>query len=400
MVQTLKSVSAAYGGYSIARDDKVVLIRGAIPGELVTVDIVDRKRDYSVATVVDVLEPSPDRVEPPCPVFGVCGGCHLQFVSYERQVALKNDVLQESLSRLGGVDSVPGPALIDSEWNYRRRVQFKVSPEGTIGFFKASSREVVSFGECPLLHRDLNIILRKIRSEDLLRGLTDVHVALGDTPVALLKGRGYSAAHFETLISAGLSGIAYNDSPAYGGAFTAFDLNGLRYTVSPWTFFQAHWELNRTVVAFVASELGSLEGKTVLDLYAGAGNFSLPLAATAAEVIAVEENPYASEDGRRNAELNGIGNCRIVRTSAEKYKVQKKVDVIIIDPPRPGLTTAVMKKVLDSSPERIVYISCNPATLARDLKKMKERYELTSVRLIDFFPQTYHIEAAALLVRR
>jgi 23S rRNA (uracil1939-C5)-methyltransferase len=143
-----------------------------------------------------------------------------------------------------------------------------------------------------------------------------------------------------------------------------------------------------------------LQGKRVLDLYAGAGNFSIPLSVRAGQVVAVEENPYAVEDARRNLELNGIKNCKIIRSTAEKYRMTGKFDVLLLDPPRPGLTQEVAKKILEASPDRIVYISCNPATLARDLKKMKERYDLLSVRQIDFFPNTFHLEAVAILKLR
>jgi 23S rRNA (uracil1939-C5)-methyltransferase len=222
-------------------------------------------------------------------------------------------------------------------------------------------------------------------------------VAVGDTPVVLLKGRDYDTTEFEKFIDIGISGVAYNDAVPYGGAYTGFDLNGLRYTISPWTFFQSHWDLNRKVIDFIVNRLAPLEGKRVLDLYAGAGNFSIPLAAHAAEVVAVEESAHAADDGIRNLELNDIKNCRFVRSSAEKYKMQKKFDVIILDPPRLGLTSEVVRKLLENPSDSIVYISCNPSTLARDLKKLRDKYDLQSVRQIDFFPQTYHIESISFL---
>jgi 23S rRNA (uracil1939-C5)-methyltransferase len=400
MGMILESLTPAYGGYSVARDEKVILIKGAIPGEVVDVEIEERKKDYSVGSVINVIEPSGDRVEPPCPVFGRCGGCQLQFVRYERQLSMKDEVLRDTLRRLGGIEVPSEPPLCGGQWRYRRRAQYKVSRDREVGFFRASSREVITFDECPLMHDGINAIFRAIRETCEVRNLSDIHISLGDTPVALLKGRDYDTSLFESFVEVGLSGIAYNDSIAYGGAFTGFDLNGLRYTVSPWTFFQAHWELNREVTGFLIDQLVPLEGRSVLDLYAGAGNFSLPAAGQAKEIVAVEENPYAAEDARRNFELNGVKNCRIVRTSTEKYRINKKFDVIILDPPRPGLTSEVAKKILENPSDEIVYISCNPATLARDLKKLKDKYEIRSVRMIDFFPNTFHIESIAFLKMR
>jgi 23S rRNA (uracil1939-C5)-methyltransferase len=397
MGQILKSLTPAYGGYSIARDEKVILIRGAIPGEVVEVEIQERKRDYSLARVVRVVEPSEHRVDPVCRVFGTCGGCQFQFISYEKQLRMKEEILADSLGRIGKIELPLGETLSDVQWNYRQRAQFKVSKTGEPGFFREASRDVVTFDDCPLMCREINVLLSKIKERELARNLSDIHIAAGETPIALLKGKDFDATLLDAFVDAGLSGIAYNDSVAYGGAYTSFDLNGLRYAVSPWTFFQAHWALNRRVAGFIAEHLMPLEGRSILDLYAGAGNFSLPLASLAGEVTAVEESRYAAEDGKRNLELNGITNCRIIQSSAEKYRLSKKFDVFLLDPPRPGLTSDVVRKIMENPAGRVVYISCNPATLARDLKKLKEKYQIESVRLIDFFPNTYHIEAIAFL---
>lgn len=409
MSQILTSLSPAYGGYSIARDEKVILIKGAVPGEVVEVEIVLKKRDYATARVINVVEPSEHRVEPACPVFGLCGGCQLQFIDYGKQVMMKDEVLLDSLARIGGIETGLGSALTDAQWHYRRRAQLKIGRNGEMGFFRESTREVVTFDSCPLLDEGINALLRRIRENIDLTGLHEIHIAGGDQsisesaspvipqPVLLLLGREYDGSRFEQYTAAGAAGVAYNTQIVAGVDSTCFDLNGLTYSVSPWTFFQAHWSLNKKVVDLIVSELGPLEGKRVLDLYAGAGNFALPLAGQAAEVIAVEENPSAVDDGIRNIQTNALRNCRMVKSSAERYKAGKKFDVIILDPPRPGLTSEVVKKILEMPPDRIVYISCNPATFARDLKKLIDKYEILSVRQIDFFPNTFHIESIAFL---
>ena len=393
----LKSLQPAYGGYTIARDEKIIFVRGAIPGEVVEVAIEDRKKDYSIARVTDVIEPSEFRVEPRCSVFGICGGCQLQFMSADRQVVIKDEIISDSLKRIGGIEISPGPALTDAVWNYRHRAQFKVSRNGEIGLFRESSREIVTFRSCPLMAPEINALLQKIKDSDSARGLTEIHIAVGDSAVAFLKGKDCDRGLPDAYGKLGFSGIVINDDIVSGIAHTGFDLNGLQYTVSPRTFFQAHWPLNRKVVEFIVQELSPLGGKKVLDLYAGAGNFSLPLAVHAEEVIAVEENPVAVDDGTRNRELNSLKNCTFVRMSAEKYKLRKKFDVILLDPPRPGLTSEVTGKILASPAETIVYISCNPATLARDLKKLKETYEIRSVHQIGFFPHTFHVETIVIL---
>ena len=396
----LKSLLPAYGGYTIARDEKVILIRGAIPGEVVEVTIEEKKRDYSLAKVLNVVEASEHRIEPKCPVFGVCGGCQLQFVSHEKQRMMKDEIILDSLRRIGGIEISLEPALFGRMWNYRHRAQFKVSRNGEIGLFRESSRDVVTFESCPLMDQKINTLLLKIKETDSARNLSEIQIAAGDSAVVFLRGRGYDRALSDVYMAAGFSGVMFDDDTSAGGAFTMLDLNGLKYTVSPRTFFQANWDLNKQLVDFIVQQLSPLNDKKVLDLYAGAGNFSLPLAAHEAEVVAVEGNSFAVADGIRNAELNSLKNCRFVTMATEKYRIKKKFDVLVLDPPRPGLTTDMTNKTLESPADIIVYISCNPSTLARDLKKLKDKYEIRTLRQIDFFPNTFHVEAIAFLQLR
>lgn len=403
----LKSLMPAYGGYTIAREEKVIFIKGAIPGEIVEVDIEEKKRSYSIARVVNIIEPSEYRDEPKCCVFGICGGCHLQFMSYEKQISMKDEVLSDSLKRLAGIEIPLTPAITDSQWNYRHRAQYKVSRDGEIGFFKESTRDLVTFESCPLMNQEINALISKIKEKDIVRHLDEIHIVSGDSLIALLKGRDYDNKLFDEWrtfkecinehIEIGLSGTAYNDTIAFGTGYTKLDLNGFKYTVSPWTFFQSHWNLNKKIVDFITNQLMPLKDKRVLDLYAGAGNFAIPMAVHAKEVVAVEDSIHAVNDGNRNLKLNNIKNCTIVKSSAEKYRINSKFNIIIIDPPRAGLTSEVIKKILESSSDTVVYMSCNPSTLARDMKKLNEKYEVCSVRQIDFFPNTFHIEAVAFL---
>jgi len=427
MSPVIKARSPVYGGYVIARDSGIIFIRGAIPEEVVDVSISEKKRDYSIGTVINVLEPSPFRIDPPCPVFGICGGCHIQFISYERQISMKEEILLDSLQRIGGIEISLSPALTDNDYHYRHRGQFKVSLKGEIGFYKEGTRDIVRIEECPLMIKEINLPIKKLNdinppypcfnpsvspltkggTKGGLGGIKEIHISYGDTAIALIKAprsavaeKSFTGDIESPIMGAGFSGIAFENGESIGQDYIRLDLNGLQYTITPWSFFQAHWQLNKKVVESITNELHPLEGMRVLDLYAGAGNFSLPVAVYASQVVAVEGNVHSIEDGQRNAKLNKIENCKFIKTSAEKYKINEKFDIVIFDPPRLGLTAEVVKKIIDSSPGRIVYVSCNPATLARDLKKLKEKYNIDSIRMIDFFPNTYHVEAVAFLSLR
>jgi 23S rRNA (uracil1939-C5)-methyltransferase len=406
---TIKAEHPIYGGLAIGRrDGKVVMIKGAIPGETVEARIDQDKKDYSTATAIKVLDPSPDRVEPRSRYFGDCGGCQLQHIAYGRQVRIKEEVLESALRRTGGIAVSLAEPLVGNPWNYRYRGQFKISHGGT-GFFREKSRDVVDIERCSLMKEEINGCYSKAR--ELLRDVDakgmDISCGSGEV-VALIKGARGDRAGLDELadsfIRIGFSGIFIllegGKLLKYGKEYITLDLSGLKYTVSPMSFFQSNWELDQALVKLVVERLGPLHGKTVLDLYSGAGNFSLPLAQHAERVLAVEENPFAVEDGVRNAEINGINNCEFRRGDAGSLEDLKAVDIVVADPPRTGLTGSAVDKILGLGPGQVVYVSCDPMTLARDLKKLSGMYAVTSFRLVDFFPQTYHIEAVALLGRR
>ncbi|MFV1977499.1 MAG: class I SAM-dependent RNA methyltransferase, partial [Candidatus Scalindua sp.] len=406
----LKADLPAYGGLSIGRcEGKVVMIKGAaLPEEIVEVNIEEEKKDYYIASVTRIIEPSPYRIEPACNFFGSCGGCHLQYISYKRQVQLKEEILRDCLKRLAKIEIDLAESIIhDNPWNYRFRGQFKISHE-KIGFYREKTREVIDIDHCPLMVKEINEYLKKAKI--LLKGLNlrEIHITNGDSATVLVKvpTHAKSTADRDELASmflnSGFSGlfIEAEDKEVlrYGKPYTTLKLENLKYTISPMSFFQSHWRLNQAIVKFIKDNLLPLKGKKVLDLYSGAGNFSLPLAMDA-EVIAVEENPYAIEDGKRNLEINNIKNCRFICSSAENFHVhiRDNFHILILDPPRLGLTNRVINKILTIMPERIVYISCNPTTFSRDLKKLLAKYDIESIRMIDFFPQTFHIESLTFL---
>jgi 23S rRNA (uracil1939-C5)-methyltransferase len=331
-------------------------------------------------------------------------------MEYEKQVSVKEEILRDAMKRIGDLDMTLMPSLIGEEFGYRHRGQFKVSQDGGIGFYREGTREVVPVERCPVMVGEIHEVVQRLRDIDL-KGVKELHIVSGDTTALLVKGS-LSDEAAQAFFDSGVSGIAFENGDSMGKDYITLDLNGLKYSVTPWSFFQSHWSLNRTVVDAVREGLSPLEDRRILDLYAGAGNFSLPLALLAKEVVAVEENLYAVEDCRRNVMLNGIKNCNVVHLSLEKSLEAKKkqqvaklfgeahYDVVILDPPRAGLSSECLRKVMETGGERIVYVSCNPATLARDIKKMREKYEVESMRMVDFFPNTYHIEALAFLKRK
>lgn len=404
---TLTLERPAYGGLSIGKwNGKVVMVKNAVSGEKVEAVLEEEKRDYYIATVTKILEASPDRTSPKCIFYGMCGGCQLQYIGYKRQVQLKEEVLHDCLRRLAKIEiNHSQPLIHNNAWEYRHRGQFKIS-SGKVGFYREKSKDVIDIDKCPIMTKEINECFLKAKeiltkTEHLY--VSEMHITYGDAAIALIKakGKGNWNKLAEALLNSGFSGVFIDVQVKgflrYGKDYTVFDLQNLKYTVSPMSFFQNHWRLNQIVVSFLKEKLQPFKGMKLLDLYSGAGNFSIPLAANAEEIIAVEENPYAVEDGKRNLKINGITNYKFICSSIEALNFKDSFDILLIDPPRSGLTNNVINKTLSLLPERIVYISCNPTTLARDLKKLTSRYDVESVRLIDFFPHTYHIEALSFL---
>ncbi len=388
-------------------DGKVVMLKGAIPGETVEAEVLDEKKDYSVAIARKILEPSPERVEPPCPYFGVCGGCQVQYASYPMQVGLKEEVLKSALKRIGKMELSLSEPLTGRAWNYRHRGQFKISG-GRVGYFREHSRDLVDISSCPLMVDEINEVF--INAKRLLKNTDaqELHICRGDKTLALIKVPS-STRHVwkdvsKDLLGGGFSGVRVEiegKQPLHFGAGKLnLELDGIKYSVSSESFFQANWSLNRALVDLVLESLKPVAGKAVLDLYAGAGNFSLPVSRLARKVVAVEEGRSSVKDGKENVKLNKIENCQFVSVSVDGFNIREKFDAVIADPPRAGISEAGIGKILSIMPGMIAYVSCNPATLARDLNKFQDDYSVESLRMVDFFPQTYHIEAFALLSRR
>jgi 23S rRNA (uracil1939-C5)-methyltransferase len=413
MINNMKTITLdidrfAYGGVSIGRyDRKVVMVRGAVlPGEQVEAAIDKDRGDYFEASLTRVLKASSKRIAPACKYFGVCGGCTYQHISYDLQVSLKEAVLKDCLERITKSDVELSEAMVSpGPWHYRMRAQFKVSGDG-IGFHKKGTRDVITIDKCLLLTESINSCIKNLGPILSKTGSQEFHVTGSGPMIAQVIAAKKAVSKQDAkrlasdLIQHGLSGVTFilgDQKPLdFGEARVVLDLCGLAYTVSPLSFIQGNWQLNRKVIELIKNILGPLEGIKILDLYAGAGNFSIPLA-TEAEVTAVEGNPHAVKDGMKNSEMNNISNCKFVHAPAESFQIKDRFDVVLLDPPRPGITNKVMRNVLKGKPGRIVYVSCNPATFARDLKKLLSIYDIESVRMIDFFPQTFHIESVAFL---
>lgn len=386
----------AHGGHCVARlDGQVVFVRHALPGETVQIRITDRNKRFLRADAIRVLTPSPDRVEPPCPLAGICGGCDFQHVSAEGQLTLLTDVVREQLQRLAGIAwdgrvEAVGPLL-----DWRTRVVWSVAENGYVGLRKHRSHEVVPVPECPIAHPDQPPVSSQLWDEPRVESI------VSSTGQRLLV----TDASIEDELESQVDGVVASDGSVRAGTgIVVEEVHGRRFEVSGSGFWQVHPKAATTLVDAVLAGAGVQPGERVLDLYAGAGLFSAFLAPACApgELVSVEGNRRASADARGN--LADLANASIVHAPVERALKRgllgERADVVVLDPPRTGAKEAV-PAIAALTPRRIVYVACDPAALARDVATFADLgYSLESLRGFALFPMTHHVECVAVLAPR
>jgi len=396
--------SHAYGGEALGRapDGRRIFVRGALPGERVRMLVTEERPSYLRGRATEVLRAAETRVTPRCAHFGECGGCHYQHMHRTAQRAAKSEVLREQLYRLGGISAPPIEATLASsvEWNYRNHVQFSLTPDGRPGYMRQGSHQVMAIRECHLPEPLLNGIWPALDLHET-RGLTHVGLRCGGDGEAMivLEGGEVEAPEVETesALSVAWLGPSGQAQVLMGEGSLHYAVSGIDFEVSPGSFFQINTQLVPTLVEQVMALAEVKPGETVLDVYSGVGLFSAFLASQAARVVAVEASPSSAADFQVN--LDAFDNVELYEGTAEEVLPHLEVEAhaAVIDPPRAGIEREAMAGLLHLAPRRIVYVSCDPSTLARDGRALHAAgYSLTTLIPIDLFPQTFHIESISL----
>ena len=424
----------AHGGAGVGRADEgfVVFVRGAVPGDRLRVRVRKAKRSFAEADLVEVLEPSPDRIEPRA----AHPGAPWQVLPYERQLEEKERQVADALTRLGGFEDPPVEPIVPavSQWRYRNKVEYSFGPELELGFHRAGRWDLIDEVTEDVLASERVDELRRaaaswVREEGLSAYDREDHSGLlrnlvvregrrtGELQARLVTSPGEfravelaAALPADSVLWTRAAGVAETTRGGKtevlkGRQAVEEELSGLRFSISTDAFFQTNTEMAELLYAS-AAELAGLTGRErVVDLFCGIGTIALVLALEAREVWGVEVVESAVADAIANAKRNGVDNASFfagdVRTAMRPLLEESgKPDVVVIDPPRAGLSQKVVRRVLEAEAKRIVYVSCNPTTLAPNARQMVDSgYELRAVRPVDMFPQTPHIECLALLER-
>lgn len=432
-------VGISHDGEGVGRVDGYTLfIHGALPGEKVRVKVMKVKKNYGYAKLLEVMEPSADRVDAPCPIYKQCGGCQLQHLSYEAQLRWKRVSVIASLERIGKITGVPVQETLgmDEPWRYRNKAQVPVgvAEEGGLvaGFYAQASHRIIDMEACLIQHEMNDEVVRQVKRigrelgvpvydeekhEGVLRHvIVKVGFHTGEVMVVLITNGAHIprredwvnairaaipsvASICQNINSEWTNTIYGDDTRVLWGREVIYDTIGdIKFSISARSFYQVN-PVQTQVLYQTALDYAGLTGEeNVIDAYCGVGTISLFLAQQARQVYGVEILPEAIDDARKNAELNGMANVTFEVGKAEEVIPAWKAggmtaDVIVVDPPRKGCDAALLDTILLMRPKRVVYVSCNPSTLARDLRILEDGgYRTTQVQPVDMFPHTVHVE--------
>jgi len=441
---SLTTEKLVQGGTAIAHSESnTIFIHGALPDEEIIAEITSRRKGIWNGDAIEIVKPSPLRVSPKCPHFGICGGCTWQHIGYDAQLQFKQDIFEETLIRLGNFQNIEIQKIVPSplEWEYRNKMEFAfIFDDGQILLglhHRGHYDKLISVAkDCVLINRDIRAMcaqLEKILQNDSIlnfetksgllcfltirRSFADDRILVGITATrtdfneAILSWLNELSESFPNKIAGAYLTINPVGSASSGELFPLFGSNEIEekigekvFSISATSFFQTN-PLGAEKLYNSAKEFAELSGgEHIWDLYCGTGTIGIYLSDGAEKIVGIDENPDAINNAKINAEKNSVRNAVFYEGDVRKvlYKFQNeneitRPDVIVIDPPRAGLAKKVVERIAAFAPKRIVYISCNPATLARDGALFAEqKYSLVRAKPVDMFPQTYHIEGVAL----
>lgn len=378
-------------GRGIAKVNNMpIFVENSLIGEEVEIIITKEKKNYMEGIVSKYLKVSPLRVESKCPYYDKCGGCDLLHLSYEEQLKYKENKVKEIIKKFSGLDCV-NKIVGSKQFNYRNKITLQVNKK--IGYFKKKTNDIIPIDNCLLVDDRINEIINELKQVDVSKVNKIVIRVTNLESMVVFYG------NISNKIELDVDTIIINDKIIKGNGYIKENINDINFIISPTSFFQVN---NIGMINIYNKVLEYIDGGNVLDLYCGTGTISMYVSKKANKVLGIELNKEAVKDALINKKINNITNVDFISGDVGTIlsKNNFKADIVIVDPPRSGLDNNSISNIIKIHPNKIIYVSCNPVTLARDLNILKEHYDVLEITPFDMFGNTYHVECVCLLKLR
>ena len=371
-------------------NNKIIFIKNALPKELVEVKIIKDKKNYQEGIITNYIKKSDKRINPKCPYYEQCGGCNLMHLNYQDQIKYKQEKIENIIHKY--VDKfIKVNKIIPCEkiYNYRNKITFHVNNK--IGLYEDNTNNIIEIDKCLLADNKINKILKELKTLKLNKDEITIRSSYNDSLI-YYKNK-------DNIINVSCNNIINNNTIIKGNNYIIEKLKDFKFIISPTSFFQVNTQQTIILYDLIKELAKPNKNDILLDLYCGTGTIGLYLSKESKEILGIELNKEAIIDANKNKLLNNINNAKFIAGDAKEIikKLKYKPDIIIVDPPRSGLYKGMIKDLINFKANKIIYVSCDPITLSRDLQELKEQYIIKEIQPVDLFPNTYHIEDIVLL---
>ena len=381
-------------------DDKITFIPKTIPGDIIKLEIIKEHKNYNDGKLTKIITPSKDRIDFNCPYYDKCGGCHISNLSYNNQLEYKKDKVINIFKKYNKIDIIPEIVPSPSNLHYRNKITLHVK-DNTIGLYEEKTNNIININNCLLVSDNINNIINKLNNIKDLNNIDKIEIRELDNNITInIKGNTLTN-ELKELLSKDNINLYHNNKLIHGKELPIITLDNYKFIVSPESFFQVNTKQTLNLYKEILDISKPTKEDKILDLYCGTGTIGIYLSKYCKEVLGIEINKSSIENANKNKEINNINNIEFKLGDVSKVlDINYKADIIIVDPPRSGLDKNTINTILKIKPKKIIYVSCDPITLSRDINIFKDNYKLNKIKLYDMFPNTYHIETICLLERR
>lgn len=392
MIVKIDSLSHDFRGITTV-NNKVTFIDNTLPNEIVDIKITKEKKNYNEGKVISYIEKSDDRDNFICPYYGICGGCDTGHIIYKKSLEYKRDIVTNILKRYANINIKPDIINGDILF-YRNKISLKVY-NGKLSLVKKNTNDFINIDKCYLVNDNINNIINKLNSINL-NGINDI-IIRGNKDIMVIINGNTDINNIINNLKDYVSSIVINNKVVYGSEYITVNIKDKKYAIYPNSFFQVNTNMISKLYDKVLEYSGN--GNKLLDLYCGAGTIGIYLANNYNSITGIEVNEDAIKGANLNKEINNISNIKFKCMKASNIDI-KVYDTVVVDPPRNGLDKITINKLCNSDTPKIIYVSCNPITLARDINILKDKYDLQDITLFDNFPNTKHLECVCILVKK